>query len=108
MNHPAIVIGKVERWSMVVIYDRPTGEVLHTHQCLTTKGGKHPGRKALERDAQDAMRRAVPEGATRRTTVALLHVDPRKIKPNTLYRVDPKRRLLVPLSMREITRKPRA
>jgi hypothetical protein len=32
----------------VVVYDRTTGEIIHVHEVLTERGGRHPSQKSIE------------------------------------------------------------
>lgn len=82
---------EVEACDMVVLYDRETGSIRHTHRCFTWRGGEHPSREELEREAREQARRARSE----LDGVEVLHVDPRKVDLDSLTRVDVKRRELV-------------
>jgi hypothetical protein len=85
------VYGPFEHWSMVLLYDPKTGDIVHGHQVVTT-GGQHPDRTALEKEAAEHASRA------RKTSigeVAFLHVDPREIDSDAYYTVDTKTRVLV-------------
>ena len=42
------VFGPYDQWSMVVLYDPKTGDIVHTHQAVTTRGGTHPDPETLE------------------------------------------------------------
>jgi hypothetical protein len=92
------VFGPYDQWSMVVLYDPKTGDIVHTHQAVTTRGGTHPDPQTLEKLAADHASRA------RNTSVAgmaFLHVDPSDIdsaahytvnvKSQTLLKVDPRK-----------------
>lgn len=87
---------EVAHESVVVIYDTRTGEIVHRHDVFTAKGGKHPNEKTLERDAHEQFLRAQPG---RKVDTAVLHVNPRTLKPQTLYKVDPQKRALVEHSL---------
>ena len=68
-----VVCGPYDQWSMVVIYDPKTGDIVHTHQAVTTRGGTHPDSATLQTLAADHAARA------RNTSVAgmaFLNVDP--------------------------------
>ena len=52
------VLGPYDQWSMVVLYDPKTGNVAHTHQAVTTRGGTHPDPDTLEKLAADHATRA--------------------------------------------------
>lgn len=43
------VCGPYDQWSMVVIYDPKTGDMVHTHRAATTRGGTHPDPATLEK-----------------------------------------------------------
>ncbi len=83
---------KVESESSLVIYDVVTGRIVHRHDVVTTTGGKHPDQTTRERDAHAQMMQAQPEFTGK---TAVLHVDPRTFKPDTLYQVDVKKGVLV-------------
>jgi hypothetical protein len=86
------VFGEYDHWSMVVLYDPKTGDIVHTHQAVTTRGGTHPDQAALEKEAAEhasRLRKAPVEG------MAFLAVDPSKIDLNARYTVDLRNRSLV-------------
>src|SRR5690348_13798599 len=89
------IVGEYENWSMVVLYDALSGQVAHTHQCVTTRGGTHPDPATLEREA-----RAHAASAHGTQALSALHVDPRTVAPDTLYKVDPAKGTLVATSAR--------
>jgi hypothetical protein len=97
---------EVERESGVVIYDTTTGEIVHRHDVVTMKGGKHPDEQTLEKDAHAQFSLAQPG---RKGETAVLHINPRMLKPKTLYKVDVKNRALVehPLQVGRIPRAPK-
>src|SRR5262245_32834739 len=105
MKHPQLVIGEIDQWSMVMLYDRRSGEIAHVHESVTWKGGAHPDRRTLESDARDAHRHSQPTRSVASKNLALLHVDPRKIQPGRQYRVDPKRHALVSMPTGKATRR---
>lgn len=74
-----------DAWSLVVLYNRHTGEIVHSHQCVTTRGGTHPSTRELEDQAR-AHAGAALESLD--DEVGCLHTDPRSIKPDVHYRVD--------------------
>jgi hypothetical protein len=92
---------QVEAESAVVIYDVHTGQIVHRHEVVTLKGGKHPDKQTQERDAHEQLLRIVPDfkGET-----AMLHVNPADIKPRVVYKVDLAKRVLVE-QVRPIRRK---
>ena len=86
------VFGPYDQWSMVVLYDPKTGNIVHTHQAVTTRGGTHPDQATLEKLAADHASRV------RNTSVAgmaFLHVDPRDFDFDARYSVDVRSRSLV-------------
>jgi hypothetical protein len=83
---------EIEAQSMVVVYDARTGRIIHAHYSITHKGGKHPDRPALERDALEELSRAQPSFTAK---TAVLHVDPTRLTSGTLYSVDAKKVALV-------------
>jgi len=83
---------EVEHESVLVAHDPHTGAIVHMHYVVTMKGGTHPDKKTMEKEALEQLSKAQP-GMTRHVT--LLHVDPKTIKPRTLYKVDVQKRLLV-------------
>jgi hypothetical protein len=86
--------GEVEQWSMVVIYDPVSGDILHTHESMTLRGGTHPDKKALEKDARDHALRAGRDAGN----ASLLHVDPTGVKSGAQYKVDTKSPALVEIA----------
>ena len=83
---------EVAHESMVVFYDGRTGRIVHTHKVVTFEGGEHPDRKTIERDALEQLRRAQPKFTKK---PEILHIDPRSVDPDKLYKIDPKKRVLV-------------
>jgi hypothetical protein len=83
--------GPYEHWSMVVIYDPKTGHVAHTHQVVTTRGGRHPDRKTLEVEAAEHASRARNAPVDQ---LAFLHVDPSEVDFDAHYIVDLKTKTL--------------
>jgi len=82
---------EVEACDMVVVYDRKTGAIRHTHECFTWRGGEHPSREAIEREAMEHAGRIHRELGE----VEALHVDPRTVELDALHHVDVNRRALV-------------
>jgi hypothetical protein len=86
------VLGPYDQWSMVVLYDPKTGNIVHKHQAVTTRGGTHPDPDTLEKLAADHASRAM------NTSVAgmgFLHVDPSEVDSAAHYTVDIKSRSLL-------------
>lgn len=97
MKNPQ-VIGEFEQWSMVVIHDPVSGDIAHTHQCVTSRGGKHPDKKSLEREAMEHF--SLGKAKTKKK-MSLLHVDPHSIRADTHYKVDIKTRSLAEVAKRK-------
>jgi hypothetical protein len=89
--------GEVEQWSVVVIYDSKTGAIVHKHECVTLRGGLHPSKEVLEKDA---LGQASQAGRATKG-VSVLHVDPHSLKADTHYKVDTKKRVLVETPQRK-------
>ena len=89
--------------SVVVIFNPRTGAIIHRHDVITEKGGKHPDEKTRERDALHQLRQAQPEC---KAETALLHVNPKTIRPGILYKVDTKKRVLVEQPIKIRRRRP--
>lgn len=88
---------EVEQWSMVVVYERATGRIVHRHQSVTFKGARAPDRETLERAAMEfapANSKQVAKGW------ATLHVDPRSLKEEAEYKVDPRKKALIEVKRR--------
>jgi len=92
--------GEIEHWSIIVVYDHNKGNIVHVHQSLTYRGGQHPDKKTLEKDAMEALGQAFEGRATPAKNLALLHVDPRSVRPGVEYKVDPRKRALVEIRKR--------
>jgi hypothetical protein len=91
------VFGPYDQWSMVVVYDPKTGDILHTHQAVTTRGGTHPDPATLEKEAAGHASRAKNIPVDR---MAFLAVDPREIDLDARYAVDLKSRSLLKIPAR--------
>jgi hypothetical protein len=80
----------------VVVYDRTTGEIIHVHEVLTERGGRHPSQKSIE---SAAVAYALDSSRGRSLTATALATLPLKERfepePEHEYRVDPKSRRLV-------------
>jgi hypothetical protein len=87
----------VERWSMVVVYERATGRIVHRHQSVTFKGAQPPDMETLERAAVEF---ASPNGKQAGKRWAALHVDPKSLKEEAAYKVDPRKKVLVEVKRR--------
>lgn len=89
------IIGEFDNWSMVVLYRTDSGDVVHTHQCVTTRGGKHPTKRQLEEDAMEGLKQASVGKVVTPRKLSLVHVDPRSIDSDSHYKVDTKKCVLV-------------
>jgi hypothetical protein len=81
----------IDKVSCVVVYDRETGEILHKHEHVTLRGGRHPDKKVLEKDA---LEHASGVGRTA-ARASVLHVDAETLDASKHYRVDTQRQALV-------------
>ena len=86
------VFGPYDQWSMVVLYDPNTGNIVHTHQAVTTRAGTHLDSATLEKLAADHASRARNASVA---GVAFLHVDPSEMDATARYTVDVKNRSLL-------------
>ena len=86
------VLGPYDQWSMVVLYDPKTGDIVHTHQAVTTRGGTHPDPATLE---TLALGHATRVSNAPVTGVAFLHVDPSEFEAAAHYTVDVRNRTLL-------------
>jgi hypothetical protein len=85
--------------SMAVLYDTTSGRIAHVYKCVSLDGVKHKTRRQIETAARETMVR-MSAGRPLPRRVSLLHVDPQKIDHSRLYRVDPKRRALAKVPLR--------
>ena len=80
----------------VLIYERATGDILHVHEVLTERGGRHPTQKSIE---AAAVEHALEGPRGRQLTAKALATLPLKERfeplPDHAYRVDVKTRQLV-------------
>lgn len=92
-----------ERRSMVVVYKREDGHIVHVHECVTERGGSHPTQKAL---GKVALALALQNDRGRNLnaqSMAVLHVPPRSFDDagdEVGFRVDLKRRRLVKVPLK--------
>lgn len=91
---------EVEKCEMVVVYDCESGTIKHIHRVFTWRGGEHPSREELEREAMEQ----AAEAHMDLDDVELLHVDPRTVPINVLLSVDVKERVLVATPADEVRR----
>ncbi len=81
----------------VILYHPVTGALVHLHAVWAEEGAALPARAALERAAlASARRRRVRAAGIALAKLPRLHVDPRRLKATRAYRVDVRRRALVP------------
>ena len=92
-----------EHESVVVLHDS-LGRIAHVHHCVTERGGKHPDKKALEKEALELAGRVSRRKKIDIGKLSFLHADPRLFKLDAYYKVDVKNRALV--EMPRPTRKP--
>jgi hypothetical protein len=88
----------VEHESLVVLHDPKSGQILHLHAVQTMRGGAHPDEKTREADARAQLARG---RHTAVANIAVLHADPKSIKPGTGYKVDIQKRVLVEVPNRK-------
>src|SRR5260370_24533395 len=86
-------ISESEHESLIVVYDPADGHIVHSHShyYVTLPSGQRPDEKALEKEVLEIVSRH----GTASSKMALLHVDPRSLKSDTLYKVDTQKRQLV-------------
>jgi hypothetical protein len=89
---------EVEHQSLIVIHEPRTGRVLHMHYVETMKGGRHPDRATMERDAQEQLSQRQPGNTSK---LAFLHADPDSVEPRKVYKVDTKKGLLAEVKTRQ-------
>jgi hypothetical protein len=82
---------EVEACDMVVVYESATGTIRHTHKVFTWRGGDHPKREALEKEALAEARQLHDD----LDDVEMLVVDPRRVQLDAMQRVDVRKRTLV-------------
>ena len=99
----------VERIRSVVVYDAPSGRVLHTHHAVTFAGGRSSSDEELKaRALMLARETVVRRGGTPPRQLAALSVDPASLKPGVEYRVDTKRHALVAAALKKPVGPPKA
>jgi hypothetical protein len=98
----SLVVGGTEfavaDWSMVVVYERATGRIVHRHQSVTFKGAQPPDRATLERAAIEL---AAPKSAQAAARWSTLQVDPLTLKEDATYKVDIRKKALVEVKPRK-------
>ena len=80
----------------VVVYERATGDIVHIHEVVTERGGKHPSQKAIEAAAVEYALEGPRGRQLSAKGVAALQLKERfEALPEHDYRVDLKTRRLV-------------
>jgi hypothetical protein len=79
------VYGSYDHWSMVVVYDPKTGQIVHRHEVITSRGGTHPDKPGIEKLVADQLLSARNISVN---GLAFLHVDPEAVELGTRYTVD--------------------
>ena len=87
---------RVARESLVVLYEAETGRIVHTHKVVTYQGGKHPSKATLEKEALQQLRLAQPQFTKK---PGFLHVTPTSMRPDTMYKVDSRKKVLVKIPL---------
>jgi hypothetical protein len=77
-----------------VVYDAATGQIRHVHRVVTFVGGREPPEQEIEADAL----RAVGKLRTHQGDLLVLHLGTETVEPDRKYRVDPAKKVLIPLS----------
>lgn len=85
---------KVDIIDVIVLYERSTGLIRHTHYVSFIKGGKKSPTK--EENEERAFELAGQRGV-RTSELVALHVSGTDLKPNVEFRVDINTKTLVPL-----------
>jgi hypothetical protein len=74
-----------------VLYDKDSGRIHHVHHTVTLEGGQESSEKEIETQMLEVMRNR-GKGTQ---NLHVIHVGRDAMKPDHLYRVDPKSRSLV-------------
>jgi len=88
--------------SIVVVYDRTRGDIVHVHEVVTERGGRHPSMRAVEKEAL-ALAAGGSVGRTLgRKQMKTISVKASRLEhdPNVLLHVDVKRRRLERVQIR--------
>jgi hypothetical protein len=90
-----------------VVYDKKTGGILHIHQLISMPGAKPRSMEALHARALELAGKMTGK---KMTELAALSVQHEQLKPDRLYRVDTKRRVIIeaPAAKEGRTSSPRA
>jgi hypothetical protein len=79
---------EVQSESTCVLYDPSTGQVMHSHEVITLKGGERPSEKDVESRAQAAARAR----GLNLSGLRAMHVAGRPMREPGEYKVDRERR----------------
>jgi len=74
-----------------VLYDRDSGRIHHVHHTVTLEGGQESSEKEIETHMLEVMKNR----GKQTQNLQVIHVARDAMKPDYLYRVDPKSRSLV-------------
>jgi len=79
---------------VIILYEKDTGQIRHTHFVGFVKGGKNPPTK--EENEQRAFKLAKEKGLHKLDNLMALHVLPTDLKHDIIYRVDLNTKAAVP------------
>jgi hypothetical protein len=77
-----------------VVYDAATGQIRHVHRVVTFVGGREPRADEIEADAL----RAAGKLRSHHGDLLVLQLGAEAVEPTLKYRVDPAKKVLIPLS----------
>jgi len=77
-----------------VVYDAATGQIRHVHRVVTFVGGREPSEHEIEADAL----RAAGKLRAHQGDLLVLHLGTETVEASRKYRVDPAKKVLIPLS----------
>lgn len=82
--------------SLVIVYEKKTGQIVHGHHFVTVKGGQHPDGNARESAALEQFLAEQPKAAESvAQRYSTLEVAPSSFQPRVRYRVDIKKGTLI-------------
>jgi hypothetical protein len=85
---------KTVRERACVMYDKTTGVIRHIQHVIVMEGGHDPD----EGEIEAMCRTAFSKRGDTHAGLEALHLERNALQPSKMYRVDPKRRVLVELS----------
>jgi hypothetical protein len=85
---------KTVRERACVMYDKTSGAIRHIQHVIVMEGGHDPD----EREIEEMCRMAFTKRGDSHDGLETLHLDRGELQPSKMYRVDPKRKVLVGLS----------